>query len=663
MDLNLLMLFLEIVNAGSISQAAARLATPKATLSRKLRQLEQQVGRGVAETRPASARSHRDRPGAAAALPAHRSGSRGRERRRIGDAVAAARHHAHLHSVRAREHLDQPGAGALRARISGRAAHDSRHEQLGGRERRSVRRGHLHRPRAQRAFAGAAAGGAAARRIRQPELLRAQRRSAAAAGPDEPRLHRARKPAPGRLWTFEDAGQQPLGDCHAAHDGERYHRSARDGRCRAWLWHPDACRVRSGGAGEALVRVLADWQIPPVYVSATFLERRHMPHAHPCVHRHARAGRSDAHADASSVDRAFHFAASPVPFARLRCARPLPARMRRTPKRAIEDVMTVGVQFRAHHARRACTRSGSSAGKRRRRPCIRKRARTGCSSSATSAVRMRDGVRIYRRCLSAGSAQPGEQALPALLGWSPYGKHNTVGSARVARRGRGCRVDVRRTPRSKRRTRCTGARAATPSSIRIRAARGTPKASCATAAWARRRTVSISSQWIGAQRWSNGKVGMTGVSYLTAIQWQVAPLRPPHLAAINPFEGFSDWYREFAYHGGIPETSFLVRGTGNLQWSTTRTEDTLANALAHPLVRCVLGEQGMRSRSDRRAGVRRGELVGSGAAHARHARSVQAHAVEAEMAQKGRTRKEETNQANICIHMPLPSIMPYGRGQ
>jgi DNA-binding transcriptional LysR family regulator len=44
LDLNLLMLFLEIVNSGSISQAAARLATPKATLSRKLRQLEQQVG-------------------------------------------------------------------------------------------------------------------------------------------------------------------------------------------------------------------------------------------------------------------------------------------------------------------------------------------------------------------------------------------------------------------------------------------------------------------------------------------------------------------------------------------------------------------------------------------------------------------------------------------
>jgi len=36
-------------------------------------------------------------------------------------------------------------------------------------------------------------------------------------------------------------------------------------------------------------------------------------------------------------------------------------------------------------------------------------------------------------------------------------------------------------------------------------------------------------------------------------------------------------------HGGIPETSFLVRGSANLQWSTTRTEDTPANARAHPL--------------------------------------------------------------------------------
>lgn len=44
LDLNLMMLFMDIVNAGSISQTAARLQVPKATLSRKLRQLEQQIG-------------------------------------------------------------------------------------------------------------------------------------------------------------------------------------------------------------------------------------------------------------------------------------------------------------------------------------------------------------------------------------------------------------------------------------------------------------------------------------------------------------------------------------------------------------------------------------------------------------------------------------------
>lgn len=43
-DLNSLMLFYEIVNAKTISQAGERLHIPKATLSRKLRELEQQVG-------------------------------------------------------------------------------------------------------------------------------------------------------------------------------------------------------------------------------------------------------------------------------------------------------------------------------------------------------------------------------------------------------------------------------------------------------------------------------------------------------------------------------------------------------------------------------------------------------------------------------------------
>jgi len=41
-------------------------------------------------------------------------------------------------------------------------------------------------------------------------------------------------------------------------------------------------------------------------------------------------------------------------------------------------------------------------------------------------------------------------------------------------------------------------------------------------------------EWAGTRNWSNGKVGLSGVSYLTSAQWRVEELNPPHLAAINP---------------------------------------------------------------------------------------------------------------------------------
>jgi predicted acyl esterase len=91
-------------------------------------------------------------------------------------------------------------------------------------------------------------------------------------------------------------------------------------------------------------------------------------------------------------------------------------------------------------------------------------------------------------------------------------------------------------------------------------------------------------EWLGLREWSNGRVGMTGVSYLAAIQYLVAPLKPPPLAALNPWEGFSDWYREFAYHGGILETGFLPRASDNIIYSLGRTENTWENVLAHPLI-------------------------------------------------------------------------------
>ena len=50
---------------------------------------------------------------------------------------------------------------------------------------------------------------------------------------------------------------------------------------------------------------------------------------------------------------------------------------------------------------------------------------------------------------------------------------------------------------------------------------------------------------------------MLGVSYLAIKQWQVAALQPPHLAAMIPWEGMFDHYRDFFRHGGIFSSFFM----------------------------------------------------------------------------------------------------------
>ncbi len=57
--------------------------------------------------------------------------------------------------------------------------------------------------------------------------------------------------------------------------------------------------------------------------------------------------------------------------------------------------------------------------------------------------------------------------------------------------------------------------------------------------------------WAGVQDWSNGKVGINGISYYGMNQWQVAALQPKHLAGICIWEGANDFYRDLSHHGGI----------------------------------------------------------------------------------------------------------------
>jgi putative CocE/NonD family hydrolase len=64
-------------------------------------------------------------------------------------------------------------------------------------------------------------------------------------------------------------------------------------------------------------------------------------------------------------------------------------------------------------------------------------------------------------------------------------------------------------------------------------------------------------EWVAAQPWCDGNVGMIGVSYFAIAQLGAATTRPPHLRAIFPFAGTVDVYRGAAWHGGMFSSGFL----------------------------------------------------------------------------------------------------------
>ncbi|MGW0583009.1 CocE/NonD family hydrolase [Streptomyces sp. NPDC002920] len=55
-------------------------------------------------------------------------------------------------------------------------------------------------------------------------------------------------------------------------------------------------------------------------------------------------------------------------------------------------------------------------------------------------------------------------------------------------------------------------------------------------------------EWAAAQPWSNGKVGMWGMSYSGFSQWAAAIARPPHLVALAPFTCSWDWGESAWYY-------------------------------------------------------------------------------------------------------------------
>lgn len=65
-------------------------------------------------------------------------------------------------------------------------------------------------------------------------------------------------------------------------------------------------------------------------------------------------------------------------------------------------------------------------------------------------------------------------------------------------------------------------------------------------------------EWVAAQPWCDGNVGMVGASYFGATQWLAAMAQPPHLKAIAPLVTSSDYYEGWTYQGGAFQLGFTL---------------------------------------------------------------------------------------------------------
>jgi len=95
-------------------------------------------------------------------------------------------------------------------------------------------------------------------------------------------------------------------------------------------------------------------------------------------------------------------------------------------------------------------------------------------------------------------------------------------------------------------------------------------------------------EWLAAQPWSTGKIGMYGISYLGMTQLMAASTAPPHLKAIMPDMVMFDLY-SFAYPGGVFQDDFIrewsnaVKQLDSLLPAAAVDEDTDGKLLAQAL--------------------------------------------------------------------------------
>jgi uncharacterized protein len=190
------------------------------------------------------------------------------------------------------------------------------------------------------------------------------------------------------------------------------------------------------------------------------------------------------------------------------------------------------------------------------------------------AVKMRDGITIYTDIYRPDGAEN----VPAIIAWSPYGKQPLDREIRGVSAGVVSRYTKFEGPDPMYWCKCgyaiinPDARGAFKSEGNIRLANS-----------AEGQDFHDLIEWVAVQDWCSGKVGASGNSWLALSQWFAAAEQPPHLAAIAPWEGWTDFYRQMMSPGGIPEVGFINFLIG-MQCSTGGIEDAIAMIHKYPLM-------------------------------------------------------------------------------
>jgi hypothetical protein len=198
------------------------------------------------------------------------------------------------------------------------------------------------------------------------------------------------------------------------------------------------------------------------------------------------------------------------------------------------------------------------------------------------AVRLRDGVTIYVDVLRP----VGAERVPVIVAWSPYGKGqgtspSVMGIFGMVGLDNSTVSGLEKFEGPDPAYWCAHGYAICNPDIR-----GVANCEGNSVLWDRQEGQDCHDliEWLAGEAWCNGKVAMSGTSYLAVSQWFTAAEQPPHLAAINPWEGVSDVYRDLVMRGGMPDTGFARQLRDNSFWGNGQKEDILAEAERYPLM-------------------------------------------------------------------------------